>query len=73
MIDKRKKQWLKIILKIIVSTGMTVQIDVVDESQQSSWNIWPALMEQRSGAYVLKKDSQNLPLQFLIAAHKPEV
>ena len=70
---KRKKQWLKIILKTIVSTGMTVQIDVVDESQQSSWNIWSDLMEQRSGAYVLKKDSQNLPLQFLIAAHKPEV
>ncbi|MGT2751004.1 hypothetical protein ACVRXF_08925 [Streptococcus orisasini] len=70
---KRKKQWLKIILKIIAAIGMTVQIDVVDESQQSSWNIWSDLMEQRSGAYVLKEDSQNLPLQFLLAAHKPEV
>lgn len=49
-----------------------LQIDRVDESQQSSWNIWPDLMEERSGSYVLKKDSQNLPLQFLIAAHKPK-
>ena len=70
----RNHQWnhaLSEIIMALIEAGL--QIDVVDESQQSAWNIWPDLMEERSGGYVLKKGSQNLPLQFLIAAHKPEV
>ncbi|MGT2924732.1 class I SAM-dependent methyltransferase [Streptococcus caviae] len=69
----RNHQWnhaLSEIIMALIEAGL--QIDVVDESKQSSWNIWPDLMEKRSGAYVLKEDSQNLPLQFLIAAHKPK-
>ncbi len=49
-----------------------LQIDVIEESQWSAWNIWSDLMEKHPSDYVLKEAPENLPLQFLIAAHKPE-
>ncbi|MFC7466350.1 class I SAM-dependent methyltransferase [Brachybacterium sp. GCM10030252] len=65
-------QWnhsLSEIITAVLQAGLV--LDSFEEYAHSDWAPWPELMVQDGDRYRLREDPDRLPMQFVLAAHRP--
>ncbi|MFT3875362.1 MAG: class I SAM-dependent methyltransferase [Propioniciclava sp.] len=68
----RNHQWnhsLGAIVTALLDAGL--RIDALEETPYAAWCAWPDLMVREGDRWRLREDPDRLPLQFMIAAHRP--